>query len=81
MTDSIYVGKGVTEWMPKWKSFGWRRTPNGSPGSIKNEDLWRRLDELLQTHELRFTHVHGHAGHAENERCDALAVAAYQKFL
>jgi len=81
VSDSIYVGKGITEWMPKWKSFGWRRTPNGQPGSIKNEDLWRRLDELLQTHELRFTHVRGHAGHAENERCDTLAVAAYQKFL
>ena len=81
LTDSIYVGKGITEWMPKWKSFGWRRTANGQPGSIKNEDLWRRLDELLQTHSLRFTHVRGHAGHAENERCDALAVAAYQKFL
>jgi len=45
------------------------------------EDLWRRLDELLAQHRVRFTHVRGHAGHPENERCDTLAVAAYQKYL
>jgi len=81
VSDSVYVGKGITEWMPKWKSLGWRRREGGHLQAVKNEDLWRRLDELLQRHRLRFTHVRGHAGHAENERCDALAVAAYQKFL
>ncbi len=80
VTDSIYVGKGLTEWLPKWKALGWRRGPRGN-SAVKNEDLWRRLDELLQRHQVRFVHVRGHSGHAENERCDMLAVAAYQKFL
>ena len=81
VTDSVYVGKGLTEWMPKWKAHGWRRKERGKLHAIKNEDLWRQLDALLVRHRLHFTHVRGHAGHAENERCDALAVAAYQKFL
>ena len=81
LTDSIYVGKGLTEWMPKWKARGWRRKERGKLHDIKNEDLWRELDALLARHRLQFTHVRGHAGHAENERCDALAVAAYQKYL
>ena len=49
----------------------------GVPKEIKNEDLWRELDALLGRHQVRFTHVRGHAGHPENERCDTLAVAAY----
>jgi ribonuclease HI len=81
VTDSMYVGKGLTEWLPKWKANGWRRREGRQLKEIKNEDLWRRLDELLARHHVRFTHVRGHAGHVENERCDALAVAAYQKFL
>jgi ribonuclease HI len=81
VTDSTYVGKGLTEWMPKWKANGWRRRENGRWAEVKNEDLWRRLDELLARHRLCFTHIRGHSGHVENERCDALAVAAYQKFL
>jgi ribonuclease HI len=81
VTDSVYVGKGLTEWMPKWKRNGWRRKQRGLLSDIKNEDLWRRLDELVSRHSVRFTHVRGHAGHVENERCDALAVAAYQRFL
>ena len=80
-TDSIYVGKGLTEWMPKWKRYGWRRKQRGRLNRIKNEELWRRLDELLAAHQLHFTHVRGHSGHPENERCDTLAVAAYQKYL
>jgi len=81
VSDSIYVGKGLSEWMPKWKANGWRRRVHGGWGEVKNEDLWRRLDELLQRHQVRFTHVRGHRGHPENERCDTLAVAAYQKYL
>jgi ribonuclease HI len=81
VTDSTYVGKGLTEWMPKWKANGWRRRENGRWAEVKNEDLWRRLDELIAKHRLRFTHIRGHSGHVENERCDALAVAAYQEFL
>jgi ribonuclease HI len=81
VTDSTYVGKGLTEWMPKWKQNGWRRRENGKLKEVKNEDLWRRLDGLLTRHRVRFTHIRGHSGHIENERCDTLAVAAYQKFL
>jgi len=81
VSDSIYVGKGFSEWLPKWKANGWRRREGQQWKPIKNEDLWRQLDELLARHRVRFTHVRGHAGHSENERCDALAVAAYQKYL
>jgi ribonuclease HI len=81
VTDSVYVGKGISEWMPKWKQNSWRRRESGRWAAVKNEDLWRELDQLLGRHQLRFTHVRGHSGHIENERCDVLAVAAYQKFL
>jgi ribonuclease HI len=81
ISDSMYVGQGLSLWLPKWKSNGWRRREGKQLKEIKNEDLWRRLDELLGRHKVHFTHVRGHAGHAENERCDTLAVAAYQKYL
>lgn len=81
VTDSVYVGKGLSEWLAKWKANGWRRREGDRWAPVKNEDLWRQLDQLLSKHRLHFTHVAGHAGHPENERCDALAVAAYQKFL
>ncbi|HUT14255.1 MAG TPA: ribonuclease HI [Thermoguttaceae bacterium] len=81
VTDSVYVGRGISEWLPRWKANGWRRRVGKTTAEIKNEDLWRRLDELLGFHRVKFTHVRGHAGHAENERCDELAVAAYQKYL
>jgi ribonuclease HI len=80
-TDSAYVGNGLSEWMPKWKRNGWRRKEGKAFKPVKNEELWRRLDELLQVHRVQFTHVAGHSGHPENERCDQLAVAAYQQFL
>ncbi len=81
VTDSTYVGKGLCQWMPKWKAAGWRRREDGEWKEVKNEDLWRRLDELASRHRVHFTHVRGHSGHAENERCDSLAVAAYQQLL
>ncbi|NLE37304.1 MAG: ribonuclease HI [Pirellulaceae bacterium] len=81
VTDSIYVGRGLSEWMAKWKANGWRRGTKGKSSPVKNEDLWRHLDGLVAKHKIQFTHVRGHAGHPENERCDALAVAAYQQFL
>lgn len=80
VTDSVYVGKGLLEWLPKWKANGWRRRQGERTAPVKNEDLWRRLDQLAQTHKVRFRHVAGHSGHPENERCDELAVAAYQQF-
>ncbi|WP_435103319.1 ribonuclease HI [Arhodomonas sp. AD133] len=69
-TDSQYVRKGVTEWMHNWKRNGWR-TSARKP--VKNADLWQRLDELATRHTVHWHWVRGHAGHAENERADALA--------
>ena len=80
LTDSTYVGKGLTQWMAKWKSNGWRRKEGKRWAPVKNEDLWRRLDELITTHTITYTPVRGHSGHPENERCDELAVAACQKY-
>jgi ribonuclease HI len=79
LTDSVYVGKGLTEWMPKWKANGWRRREGKRWAEVKNEDLWRKLDELIAKHQLKYTRVAGHSGHPENDRCDELAVAAYQR--
>lgn len=79
ISDSTYVLKGLSEWLPKWKANGWRRRERNGWAEVKNEDLWRRLDELLAKHRVHVTHIRGHAGHPENERCDELAVAAYRK--
>jgi ribonuclease HI len=81
LTDSVYVGKGLSEWLPKWKANGWRRRERNHWVEVKNVDLWRRLDELAAIHEITYTRVAGHSGHPENDRCDRLAVAAYQPFL
>jgi ribonuclease HI len=81
VTDSSYVAQGIESWMPKWKANGWKRKQGGKLKPVKNEDLWRQLDALLQVHEVHCTWVRGHAGHPENERCDELAVAAYQQYL
>ena len=80
VSDSIYVLNGLSDWMPKWKLNGWKRREGGKLKEIKNEDLWRELDALAAQHMIKFTHIRGHRGHAENERCDTLAVAAYQKY-
>jgi ribonuclease HI len=69
-TDSQYVQKGISEWLPQWKRRGWR-TAGKKP--VKNEDLWRELDALAQQHHVHWHWVKGHAGHIENERADALA--------
>jgi ribonuclease HI len=81
-TDSEYVRQGLSQWMPKWKANGWRRK-KGRDGNteIKNLELWQRLDELIVGHRIKFTRVAGHSGHPENDRCDELAVAAYQQFV
>lgn len=76
VTDSTYVAKGHSEWMPNWKRNGWRRREGKSWKPVKNIDLWQELDELTQQHKVRFTVVKGHSGHPENERCDELAVEA-----
>ena len=79
--DSVYVGKGMSEWMPKWKANGWRRKEGSQWKEVKNVDLWQQLDAVLGKHQVKFSQVAGHSGHPENDRCDELAVAAYQQFL
>jgi len=79
VTDSEYVGKGLSQWLKGWKANGWKRGPRKNE-EVKNADLWQQLDELTAHHQIVFTHVRGHAGHPENERCDELAVAAYQQY-
>ena len=69
-TDSLYVMKGISSWIRDWKRRGWR-TADKKP--VKNEDLWRRLDELAAKHDVEWHWVRGHAGHPENERADELA--------
>ncbi len=69
-TDSQYVQKGITEWLPGWKRRGWR-TADRKP--VKNEDLWRELEAQVARHDVRWHWVRGHSGHPENERADALA--------
>ncbi len=79
-TDSVYVGKGMTEWMKGWKRNGWRRKEKGKFVAIKNDDLWKQLDEQLARHEVKYTRVAGHSGHPENDRVDEMAVEAYQPY-
>ena len=69
-TDSQYVQKGISEWIHNWKRRGWR-TADKKP--VKNEDLWRKLDDVARGHDVEWFWVKGHAGHPENERADALA--------
>jgi ribonuclease HI len=76
VTDSKYVSQGCEDWLPGWKRNGWRRREGKSWKPVKNVELWQTLDALLAKHEVRFTWIRGHAGHAENERCDEMAVAA-----
>ncbi|MBA3811931.1 MAG: ribonuclease HI [Caulobacteraceae bacterium] len=69
-TDSQYVMKGITQWLPVWKARGWRTL---AKAAVKNDELWRRLDEARLHHQVDWRWVKGHAGHALNERADALA--------
>jgi len=69
-TDSQYVKNGITQWIHNWKRNGWR-TAARKP--VKNDDLWRLLDEAVARHKVSWHWVKGHSGHPENERADALA--------
>ncbi|MFN7086738.1 MAG: ribonuclease HI [Burkholderiales bacterium] len=69
-TDSQYVQQGISRWIHDWKRRGWR-TADKKP--VKNVDLWQRLDELVQRHDIEWIWVRGHAGHDGNERADVLA--------
>lgn len=81
ITDSQYVGKGLLEWMPKWKAQGWRRREGKAFKPVINLDLWQRLDELARFHRVHVQWVRGHDGHPENEACDRMAVAAYRALM
>ena len=77
-SDSQYLVNGIEKgWAAKWRSNGWKKADK-TPAL--NTDLWEELLNLLQLHKVKPIWVKGHDGHAENERCDALAVAAAQKF-
>jgi ribonuclease HI len=69
-TDSQYVQKGIHEWIHGWKKRGWL-TADKKP--VKNDDLWKRLDQARLRHEVDWRWIKGHAGHEHNERADALA--------
>ena len=75
-TDSQYVRTGISEWVAGWKARGWR---TASKAPVKNEDLWRRLDEARLRHEVDWRWVKGHAGHELNERADGLARKGLQE--
>jgi ribonuclease HI len=72
-TDSQYVRNGITAWIHGWKRNGWK-TADRKP--VKNVELWQALDEAVRRHQVEWRWIKGHAGHAENERADALARAA-----
>jgi ribonuclease HI len=74
-TDSRYLQRGVSEWLPEWVKRGWRRRS----GELQNEDLWRRLAAAVTRHQVTWKWLKGHAGHPRNERADRLAAAAIRE--
>ena len=77
-SDSKYLVDGITKgWAASWRAKGWKKSDK-SPAL--NPDLWARLLDLLETHEVTFVWVKGHAGHPYNERCDEMAVAEAEKY-
>lgn len=76
-TDSQYVQKGITEWLPNWKARNWH-TANRKP--VKNADLWQQLEQAIKTHRVSWHWVRGHSGHPDNERVDALANRAIDEY-
>lgn len=75
-TDSKYLSDAINKgWTDTWQANGWRKSDKGK---VLNMDLWKRLLQLLDKHDVRILWVKGHAGHKENERCDQLAVQAAQ---
>lgn len=77
-TDSVYVQKGISEWIIGWKARNWR-TADKKP--VKNDDLWRELDLLVQQHQIQWLWVKGHAGDVGNERADMLANKGVEQLL
>lgn len=77
-TDSEYLRRGITEWLPQWKRRGWK---TASKQPVKNQDLWERLERAAQPHRLQWEWIRGHSGHPENERADRLANRAIDEML
>ena len=76
-TDSQYLQKGISEWMPKWLAKNWR----GSNGPVANQDLWKELLAVSSQHHVEWHWLRGHAGSAENERVDYLCSAARKELI
>jgi len=76
-TDSRYLLDGATQWLKRWQANGWK-TADKKP--VKNDDLWRELEQALVGHDVKWLWVEGHSGHPENDRADALARAAIESF-
>ena len=77
VTDSNYVKNGITGWIHGWKKNGWK---NAAKKPVANAELWQRLDAAAGRHTVQWKWVKGHAGHAENERADALARGGMKPF-
>jgi ribonuclease HI len=77
VTDSSYVKDGITKWIHGWKARGWK---TAAKKPVKNEDLWKRLEEATVRHDVTWEWVKGHAGHPENEKADELARAGMEPF-
>jgi ribonuclease HI len=80
-TDSQYVRNGITKWIAQWKRQNWQKKTRGASGTLEvlNRDLWEELDSLAGRHQVDWKWVRGHAGHADNVRCDHLALLAARK--
>lgn len=70
-TDSQYVVKGMTEWIRSWIKNGWK---TAAKKPVKNRGLWEEMHSLSARHKVEWKWIRGHTGHAENERCDTIAV-------
>jgi len=77
-TDSQYVKRGISEWLPTWKRNGWK---NSQKKIVKNKDLWEKLDEETKRHTVNWHWVRGHSGHVENTLADSLANQAIDELL
>ena len=77
-TDSEYLRKGITEWLPQWKRRGWK---TAAKQPVKNQDLWERLERAIERHQVDWQWIKGHSGHEENERADSLANRAIDEML
>jgi len=77
-TDSEYLRKGITEWLPQWKRRGWK---TAAKQPVKNQDLWERLEKAIERHRVEWEWIKGHSGHEENERADSLANRAIDEML